>query len=354
MDEAKIVAINNILEILSKYALLPIGLLCNLTLISVYSSKPFRGLALSFYLIISSVSNSFLLILLLVNLLLAQSSLGIYRTLFIYFNECFWEINAWLVALISIDRVIYIHHNNCKILRKKRYHYIAALLVVICSFSSNLMIIFETSKFSTQPLTVYKYSYWLDIQVNKTATVVGPADLYSIAQFIKMQIVYFILPFLIMFSCLIVMLVKIVQLKTTVVTYKQRDYKLMLITVFTVIVFLVATFPLTGLLIQSFYRIMKGYAATSHLLFVESEEMNVILFNVFMVFRDCYSILLLIFFISFNKLFRTEFISVIRFIRIKKLKSTPEKLYKEYSLQIFNKKFLIEIRKIHAVKSTKL
>jgi hypothetical protein len=351
--EAEVIRVNDILENISKYFVLPLGLLCNIFLISVYSCKSFRNLTLSFYLILLSISNSIILILLLFNMIYIEASDKNHSTIsfIIYFNECLWEISAWLVALIAIDRVINLNKKN-RTSKKMTYHYLTALLIILFILSSNLMILFKTHSFSSEKFLVYKYSYWLDLEINSSknsCAEISEIDKYSVAQFIKMHVFYFMVPFLFTIICFVMIIVKVFRIKRSYKTYKIRDFKLILITKFSIISYLIVNLPLIFLFTYNLYKItlvLLDYQQPYHFgLFNNREKLNIILLNVFLVLRDCYSIISFFFFLLFNQLFRKEFFTVLKFIQFSNCKTTEDNRHREFLFRAFTHTYLVRVKK---------
>jgi hypothetical protein len=341
------------IEIVSKYGIVPFGLLCNLILISVCLSKSFRSLITSFYLILLSISNSLILCLLLTNILLTKDFINVSFTRFLnYFDDCLWEISAWLTALIAIDKVRSFT-NKKKTFKNIPYNVIAALSLIVFSFLSNIVILFKTNNYTTEIFLIYKHSYWFafhathldNFTVNLKIT-----DSYSMAIFIKMIVFYFIFPFLISIICLTIILFKIIKIRTSLITYKVRDYNLIKITILTIISFSILNLPIITILFDYFGKIIWFLFNKSNMMFFEDlfndiDQFHIILLNIFLVLRDCYTILALFLFILFNQLFRKELMSILKFINISDCQKSEDNSNRNFFIHAFKKTYLIKIRK---------
>ena len=356
--------VNYKLEIVSKYGILPFGLLCNMILISVFLSKSFRSLITSFYLVLLVISNSLILCSLLTTILLSKDFMNMSFLRFLnYFDDCLWEISAWLVALIAIDKVRSFT-NKQKTCKNIPYNVIAASSLIVISFLSNIMILFKTNIISTHKFLIYKYSYWFYFNStavdNFSVNLKIETDTYGMVQFIKMIVFYFILPFLISFICLIIILFKIIKIKRSYITYKVRDYNLIIITILTMVSFLILNLPLVTFFFDYFCKIITfllNDSKTDSLffedLFSDIDQIHIILLNIFFVLRDCYTILTLFLFIFFNQLFRKEFINTLKFVKISNCQRSENNSNRHFVIHAFTKTYLVQIKKENIFTSVK-
>ena len=354
-DDELVCSVNHVLSLISKYVILPVGLLCNLFLVSVFLSKSLRGLASSFYLILLTISNSLILSLLLTNILISDNFNNVSIISFLtYFDECLWEISAWLVALIAIDKVVYFSDKNKK-LKSIPYNTVAATCLVAFSFLSNIMILFKTNIFLSKNISVYKYSYWFAssnssvLRSLSTETIIT-SDVFSMAQFIKMIIFYFVLPFSITIVSFTIILYKIIRIKTSFLAYKVRDYKLILITILIILSFTIVNLPWIIILTDHLCKVItflfnRNSSHSYENLFDSVDQMHLILLNIFLVLRNCYSIVTFLAVVLFNQLFRKEFVNTLKCVKISNCQVTDDNSNRNFMLHTFSRTYLVRIKK---------
>ena len=345
---------NDILELVSKYLIIPLGLLCNFFLISVYLTKTFRGLVLSFYLILLSITNSLILILLFINILIKsekfQNNLSI--RFMVYFEECLWDICSWLVTFIAIDKVIFFNIKKKKLMSIP-YHILITLILIGVVFSANVMILYKTRIFSSQNVLIFKFNYWFTFNSSSemcTTFQINEHDRSSVGQFIKMVILHFAIPLLLTTVCFMVTIFRIIKIKRSYLSYKLRDYKLLLITVFSIVAYFFVTLPILSIFIENFCKIIFLLVDAKlpfcfSRLFDDFENFHLILLNVFLVFRNCYSIFVFFLLVFCNQLFRKEFLNILKFIKISTFKSTDDNNNTNFIIQAFTHTYLIQFKK---------